>query len=406
MGLNDTPASERATIGFFGICNAGKSSVVNAVTSQDLSIVSGTPGTTTDPVRKTMELLPLGPVVIVDAPGIDDAGELGQLRVRKAKQALATCDIAVLVIDTARGEEAADRELAQAVRERGIPLVRAWNKADLLSPSERQRMQRREGDVLVSAVTGEGINELKETIARSARTREKQKRLIADLIQEGDTVVLVVPIDSSAPKGRIILPQQMVLRDVLDSHTQALVCQPSQLAGALTSLRQPPRLVVTDSQAFEQVARIVPDDVPLTSFSILMARYRGDLSSFTDGARALAGLRDGDRVLVSEACTHHRQCEDIGTVKIPRMIRECTGSNPTFEFTSGAHFPDSLAGVSLVVHCGGCMISDAQMKARTDAARSEGVPLINYGMALAYMTGVLKRSLQPLPEAETLLADL
>lgn len=406
MGLNDTPASERATIGFFGICNAGKSSVVNAVTSQDLSIVSRTPGTTTDPVRKTMELLPLGPVVIVDAPGIDDAGELGQLRVRKAKQALATCDIAVLIIDAARGEQPADRDLANAVRERGIPLVRAWNKADLLSSSERQRVQRADGDVLVSAVTGEGIGELKEAIARSARETEKRKRLIADLVDEGDTVVLVVPIDASAPKGRLILPQQMVLRDALDAHAQALVCQPAQLAGALASLARRPRLVITDSQAFGQVARIVPTDVPLTSFSILMARYRGDLSSFANGARALAGLRDGDRVLVSEACTHHRQCEDIGTVKIPRMIREFTGSNPTFEFTSGGHFPDSLDGVALVVHCGGCMISDAQMKARTDVARGCGVPLINYGMALAYMNGVLKRSLRPLPEAKTLLAGL
>lgn len=405
MSLNSTPASERVRIGFFGICNAGKSSVVNAVTGQDLSIVSNTAGTTTDPVRKTMEILPLGPVVIVDTPGIDDSGDLGSLRVRKAKEALDGCDIAVLVIDAVRGMQAADRDLVKTIQDKKLPLVIAWNKADLLTEKDRATFGTAENELLVSAITGEGIHELKETVARCMKAVFTEKRLVSDLVGEGETCVLVIPIDSSAPKGRIILPQQMVLRDLLDAHAVALVCQPEELAGLLASLPVPPRLVVTDSQAFAAVAAVTPDTVPLTSFSILMARYRGDLAAFAHGAQAMESLKDGDRVLVAEACTHHRQCEDIGTVKIPRLIRQLSGCEPEFEFTSGGHFPDDLEGVSLVVHCGGCMINDKEMAARLAKAQSQNIPVINYGMALAHISGILRRSLEPLPEASVLLNE-
>lgn len=412
MGLSETPAGERTHIGFFGMCNAGKSSLVNAVTGQDLSIVSSEPGTTTDPVRRTMEILPLGPVVIVDAPGIDDEGALGAQRVARARRAFATCDRAVLVVDAVRGAQQADRELAAAAARAGTPLVVAWNKIDLLADRERIRAVAGAGDareieglpeatahVLVSARTGEGVHELKEVVARCSCETRQEKRLVADLVGAGQTAVLATPIDASAPRGRLILPQQMVLRDLLDAHATALVCQPRELADALGSLIMPPSLVVTDSQAFEEVDRIVPKSVPLTSFSILMARYKGGLAAYAAGAARLSTLADGDRVLVSEGCAHHRQCEDIGTVQMPRWIRAFTGAEPAFEFTSGASFPDSLEGYALVVHCGGCMLGTKEMASRQRLAQDAGVPIVNYGIAIACMHGILPRALAPFPEA-------
>lgn len=412
MSLNEMPASERTHIGFFGMCNAGKSSLVNAVTGQDLSIVSDEPGTTTDPVRRTMEILPLGPVVIVDAPGINDKSMVGAQRVARARRALATCDIAVLVVDAVRGVQPADRELAAEVARASVPLVVAWNKIDLLAERacfhavagvgdvrEGEGFPEATAQVFVSARTGEGVNELKETVARCSCETRQEKRLIADLVGPGQTAVLVVPIDTSAPKGRLILPQQMVLRDLLDAHAVALVCQPQELSDTLGSLVAPPSLVVTDSQAFEEVARIVPKNVPLTSFSILMARYKGGLAAYVEGAARLSTLADGDRVLVSEGCTHHRQCEDIGTVKMPRWIRAFSAAEPAFEFTSGASFPDSLKGYALVVHCGGCMLGAKEMDSRQRLARDTGVPIVNYGIAIACMHGILPRALDPFPEA-------
>ena len=407
MSLNDTPSGERVHIGFFGVRNAGKSSLVNAVTGQNLAVVSDTPGTTTDVVRKAMELLPLGPVVILDTPGIDDEGALGELRVQRAREALRRCDVAVLVADATRALTQADRDLLALFEERRIPYLVARTKADLLgegagapvrgeadgdagadSPTDRE--------VLVSAQAGAGIHELKERLARLAKDRAAEKRVVADLIQTEDVVVLVVPIDESAPKGRIILPQQLVLRDVLDAHASALVCQLEELARALASLTAPPRLVITDSQVFAEVAAIVPETVPLTSFSILMARYKGELAPYLDGAAALSRLRDGDEVLIAEGCTHHRQCRDIGTVKMPEWIRAYAGVEPRFSFTSGGEFPDDLSRFALVVHCGGCMLNAKEMAHRVGACEAAGVPIVNYGMAIAHMNGILARSLAPL----------
>ncbi len=393
-GLNEVPSGERVHIGFFGVRNAGKSSVVNAVTGQDLAVVSDTLGTTTDPVKKAMELLPIGPVVIVDTPGIDDEGDLGALRVRRAKQALRRCDIAVLVVDATAGMSAPDRDLIAEFERRGVPYIVAWNKADLLegaAPTDR-----RDNELYVSALAGTGIGELKELIGRQVADAGPRKRLVADLVDEGDVVVLVVPIDESAPKGRIILPQQMVLRDILDTHASALVCQPEELSDLLGALATPPRLVITDSQVFGAVAKAVPDETPLTSFSILMARYKGSLDAFVEGARALGSLADGDRVLIAEGCTHHRQCEDIGTVKIPAWIRQHAGAQPQFTFVSGGDFPDDLSEFALVVHCGACMMNEKEMAHRVACARAAGVPIVNYGMAIAHLHGILERSLRPL----------
>lgn len=395
MTLNETPAGERVHIGFFGLRNAGKSSLVNAVTGQDLAVVSDVEGTTTDPVRKAMELLPLGPVVIIDTPGMDDVGALGQMRVEKARQVLRKCDIAVLVVDATRGMQPADQELHELIQERNIPCVVAWNKADLLdgegtaAPSEIP-----ESAVRVSALTGEGVWELKERIASFAKDLQPQKRLVADLVDPGDMVVLVVPIDESAPKGRLILPQQMVMRDLLDAHAAFVTCQPEELAGILAALNRKPKLVITDSQVFAQVARIVPEDIPLTSFSILMARFKGDLPQLLQGAHVMERLQDGDRVLISEGCTHHRQCEDIGTVKIPRWVRQLSGAEPEFVFTSGGDFPADLSGYKLIIHCGGCMLNQKEMAYRMQQAKAAGVPMVNYGVAIAHIHGILKRSLE------------
>ncbi|MCR4817374.1 MAG: [FeFe] hydrogenase H-cluster maturation GTPase HydF [Fretibacterium sp.] len=391
-GLNDIPSGERAHIGFFGVRNAGKSRLVNAVTGQNLSVVSNVPGTTTDPVRKAMEILPLGPVVIIDTPGLDDEGTLGGQRVERARRVLAECDAAVLVLNATEGPSDFDRSLLALFEERKLPYLTAHNKADLLE----KRAPLKEGGLYTSALTGEGVAELKERLAALLKAQEAPRHLVADMLSPGDTVLLVVPVDESAPRGRLILPQQQTIRDILDAHGSAVICQDTELKGTLSRLAEKPGLVVTDSQVFEQVARDVPADIPLTSFSILFARYKGELSVLARGAEELARLRDGDRVLISEGCTHHRQCGDIGTVKMPAWIREYCGAEPDFSFTSGGDFPADLTEYALVVHCGGCMLNEREMKARLARAEACGTPVVNYGMAIAQMHGILQRSLEPL----------
>ncbi len=409
MGLNETPSGERVRIGFFGLRNAGKSSLVNAVCNQEVALVSDVAGTTTDPVMKAMEILPLGPVSIVDTPGIDDTGELGEQRVRRTRDALRNCDMAVLVSDASRGLAKAERELVDLFAKQEVPCILALNKADLLDGRAARELlcsgeeakvdaKAEAGDpvrILVSAKTGQGIAELKELMAKVGSAVEPEKLLIRDLLEPGDVVVLVTPIDSSAPKARMILPQQMVLRDVLDAHATALVCQPEELAQTLDALPSV-RLVVTDSQAFGFVSKVTPENIELTSFSILMARYKGELDLLVRGAAAIGALTDESRVLISEGCTHHRQCEDIGTVKLPAWIREHTGANPSFDFTSGRAFPDDVSSYDLVVHCGACMLNAKEMHWRLGVAQSCGVPMVNYGVAIAYMKGILSRSLKPL----------
>ena len=390
MGLNEVSSGERIHIGFFGMRNAGKSSLVNAFTGQHLSVVSDVKGTTTDPVRKAMELLPLGPVVIIDTPGIDDEGTLGEMRVQKAKEILSKTDIAILVCDATKGVSDYDESLIAIFAEKKIPYVIAYNKSDLLVETKESKGN----TVYVSAVTGENIELLKNTVASLTKTKEEKKYIVSDLINEGDVVVLVTPIDESAPKGRLILPQQQTIRDILDKGGIVLTVQTNQLESALNSLKEKPRMVITDSQAFGKVSDIVPEDIPLTSFSILFARYKGELKSLVDGADALEKLSDGDKVLISEGCTHHRQCNDIGTVKMPGWIKEYTGKDIAFEFTSGGEFPEDLSAYALVVHCGGCMLNEREMKSRQEKAISEAVPMVNYGMAIAKMNGILKRSLQ------------
>ena len=426
MGLNETPSGERVRIGFFGVRNAGKSSLVNAVCGQQVALVSDVAGTTTDPVRKAMELLPLGPVDIVDTPGIDDVGELGARRVERTRETLRSCDVAVLVTDATREPLAAERELLSLFEELGLPFIVVRNKADLLPGEEAAAgsdgvigraasgaaaaptpqvvaapdaapapVSPVRAEVLASARTGAGINELKEVLAHVGGSATRERRVVADLLSPGDKVVLVVPIDSSAPKGRIILPQQLVLRDVLDAHASALVCQPEELADLMAAVGDI-RLVITDSQAFQKVARIVAETTPLTSFSLLMARYKGDLHTLVEGTSALGALTDESRVLISEGCTHHRQCEDIGTVKMPAWIRSHCGANPTFEFTQGRGFPDDVSGYDVVVHCGGCMLNEKEMRWRQSVAAKSGTLMVNYGAAIACVHGILERSLRPL----------
>ena len=394
MGLNDTASAERIHIGFFGRRNAGKSSIVNAVTGQSLCVVSDVKGTTTDPVQKAMELLPLGPVVIIDTPGIDDEGQLGKMRVEKTREVLDKTDIAVLVVDASAGFGKEDVELADELRRRKIPLITVFNKLDLIEKRDTPP----DGAIFASAKSGEGIKQIKEALASLASSLPKTRPIVSDLIKEGDTVVLVTPIDESAPKGRIILPQQLVLREVLDSHATAILTQPEQLAATLASLKSSPRMVITDSQAFGRVAPIVSEDIPLTSFSILMARYKGDLGTLSRGFRALSSLKNGDRVLIAEGCTHHRQCNDIGSVKMPRWIEDFTGVKPEYTFTSGGEYPTDLTPFALVVHCGGCMLNEAAMRSRTERTVSQGVPIVNYGVAIACMHGILKRSLALFPD--------
>lgn len=388
MSLNSTPSGERTHIAFFGLRNAGKSSLVNAVTGQQLSIVSQIKGTTTDPVKKAMELLPVGPVMIIDTPGIDDEGELGRLRVKKTEDILAKTDVAVLVRDIARAEDEAEKELIGVFKEKGIPYIIAFNKSD----TAKEKIITAENEITVSALTGENIYELKELIAKFAKNTENSNTLVADLINEGDTVVLVVPIDKAAPKGRIILPQQMAIRDILDRGAQALVCRDTELKKTLEVLSSPPALVITDSQVFGVVSRILPREIPLTSFSILMARYKGEISVLIEGAKALSSLKDKDKVLISEGCTHHRQCGDIGSVKIPAMIEKFTSAKPQYFFTSGGEFPSDVSEYSLIIHCGGCMLNEKEMKSRISRAVGMGVPVVNYGVAIAHMNGILRRS--------------
>ncbi len=396
MSLNETVSSERVHIAFFGCRNAGKSSLVNAVTGQRLAVVSDVPGTTTDPVKKAMEILPLGPVVIIDTPGMDDEGALGALRVEKTNEVLSKTDVAVLVVDSGRGISETDRALIRAITERKLPLIVAWNKCDLKMPENLAK-----NSVAVSAKTGEGVNELKERIA--ALGRREEKLIVCDILPQNALVVLVIPVDESAPKGRLILPQQLTLRELLDNHCTALCCQPGELPALLDSLKNPPAMVITDSQAFGQVSRMVPESVPLTSFSILMARFRGELLSQIEGVNVLKNLRDDDLVMISEGCTHHRQCRDIGTVKLPGWIEAYSGAKPRYAFTSGGEFPSEFPGVKLIVHCGGCMLTPTEMHSRADRAKKAGVPMVNYGISIAAMHGILKRSTEPIPEVKGLL---
>lgn len=401
MGLNDTPSANRIHIGFFGQRNAGKSSLVNAVTGQSLAVVSDTPGTTTDPVYKSMELLPLGPVVITDTPGIDDEGSLGELRVAKAKQVLGKTDVAVLVIDDGKGMTEADRELEALFADRNINYIVAHNKCDVTGKQAGDLAIKTNaaGDsagvhIYVSARERLGIQELKDAIGRLTVTDTMTKQLVADLINPGDFVVLVIPIDKAAPKGRLILPQQQVIRDALEAGAIPVVCRDTELTETLRKLDYKVSLVVTDSQAFEKVMRIVPEDIMLTSFSILMARFKGQLETAVSGAYVLDALKGrGGRILISEGCTHHRQCDDIGTVKLPNWIRRYTQSEPEFDFTSGTEFPDDVSGYDLVIHCGGCMLNEREMKTRQKRCEEQHVPMTNYGTAIAHMNGILARSL-------------
>ena len=408
MGMNQTPASERVHISFFGKRNAGKSSIINAVTGQDLSIVSSVMGTTTDPVYKTMELLPLGPVMIIDTPGIDDEGELGALRVRKSYQVLNKTDIAILVVDSTIGKTEEEFALIHRFHKKKIPYLVVYNKIDLLSNEEIKdlAMSVRPGEVLVSASSNMNIYELKEKIASLKPEDTHKYPLIQDLIDPLDLVILVVPIDKAAPKGRLILPQQQTIRDILERGALSLVVRDTELKDTLEHFRAQgirPRLVVTDSQAFARVSRDTPEDITLTSFSILFSRYKGELETQLKGVSSLSSLEDGDRILISEGCTHHRQCGDIGTSKIPDWIRNYTGKKPVFEFTSGTEFPEDVSSYKMVVHCGGCMLNEREMKYRIACCQDQGVPITNYGILIAQVTGILKRSLGPFPEMQKLL---
>ena len=408
MGMNQTPASERVHISFFGKRNAGKSSVINAVTGQDLAIVSSVRGTTTDPVYKTMELLPLGPVMIIDTPGIDDEGELGALRVRKSYQVLNKTDIAILVVDSTTGKGEEELALIHRFHKKGIPYLVVYNKIDLLSGEEIKdlAMSVRPGEVLVSATDGMNIQELKEKIATLKPEDTHKYPLIQDLIEPLDLVILVVPIDKAAPKGRLILPQQQTIRDILERGALSLVVQDTELKSTLDHFLAQgvcPKLVVTDSQAFARVSKDVPEDIILTSFSILFSRYKGELETQLEGVAALSSIQDDDRILIAEGCTHHRQCGDIGTCKIPDWIRNYTGKKPVFEFTSGTEFPDDVSSYKMVVHCGGCMLNEREMKYRIACCRDQGVPITNYGLLIAQVTGILKRSLGPFPEMQKLV---
>lgn len=389
MGLSSTPAAERVHIGFFGRRNAGKSSVINAVTGQNLSIVSDVKGTTTDPVLKTMELLPIGPVVIIDTPGLDDVGELGKLRIQKTLDVLKKTDIAVIVVDAQEGFTKEDEKILSLIKEKNIPHLICYNKCDLTDA-----VHTGENEIKVSAVTGKNIHELKELIAGKIK-QEPQKKIVADILNPGDMAVLVVPIDEGAPKGRLILPQQQTIRDLLDNGMTCTVTQPEQLTDTLALLGDRAKIVITDSQAFAKVSKMVPPNIPLTSFSILFMRYKGELSYALDGVKKLDTLKDGDNVLICEGCTHHRQCGDIGTVKIPKWISDYTKKNLNFEFTSGVEFPDDLSKYSLIVHCGGCMLNSAEMQNRIKSAQNKGTPMTNYGMAISYMNGILKRTVEP-----------
>lgn len=404
MGLNDTPSGERLRISFFGKRNAGKSSLVNVITNQEISVVSDTLGTTTDPVVKSMELLPLGPVLITDTPGFDDEGTLGSLRVKRTRQILNKTDIAVLVTDATRPIDSSEEELISLFNQKNIPFMVAFNKCDLLSDitaytftTDKMKGLSESNQIYVSATEKININELKEMIGKLIPSDESRVRLVGDIISENQTIVLVIPIDESAPKGRLILPQQQAIRDILESGAYAVTTRETELAELLSKMNPKPDMVITDSQAFELVDKITPDDIPLTSFSILMARYKGFLETAVKGARAIDTLSDGDKVLISEGCTHHRQCGDIGTVKLPNWLRKRTGKELVIETSSGTDFPENLEEYKLIIHCGGCMLSSREMIYRMKCAIDAGVPFTNYGVAIAYMKGILERSLSVFP---------
>ena len=410
MGMNETPSADRVHIGFFGKRNAGKSSIVNKVTGQELAVVSDVKGTTTDPVSKAMELLPMGPVVIIDTPGIDDEGHLGELRVRKAKQVLNRVDVAVLVVDATVGKTSVDEELIRIFKEKEIPYLVVYNKADLLKTKDGNRLssenklnQNAEQSIYASAATGQNIYELKERIASLAVTDELKLRLVGDLLEPSDFVILVVPIDKAAPKGRLILPQQQTIRDVLEAGAAAIVIKEDELSNTLENLGKKPKLVITDSQVFAKVSKETPEDIWLTSFSILFARFKGNLKAAAAGAAAIDRLKDGDKILISEGCTHHRQCDDIGTVKLPRWIRNYTGKDLEFEYSSGRDFPEDVTKYSLIVHCGGCMLNEREMRYRQKCALDQEIPITNYGIAIAYMQGILKRCVEMFPDVLSVL---
>ena len=398
--MNQTPSANRTHIGIFGKRNAGKSSLINAITGQNYAIVSDVLGTTTDPVLKSMELLPLGPVVIIDTPGLDDEGELGALRIQKAYQILNKTDIAVLVIDASSGITKEDSEILKRIHEKEIPCVIVVNKSDICPNCNLEDLQLPDSDsaILVSSKTGEHIHELKELLAQQSSQDTIQKSIVADLLKPLDFVVLVVPIDSAAPKGRLILPQQQTIRDILEAKASAIVVQETELAETLNSLGKKPKMVITDSQVFKKVSAVTPDDILLTSFSILFARYKGNLKTLVNGASALDSLKNGDRILISEGCTHHRQCDDIGTVKLPNWIRSYTKKEVEFEFTSGTEFPLDLSSYKMIVHCGGCMLNEREIKYRLKCAEDAKIPITNYGTCIAYINGILNRSLEPVKD--------
>ena len=393
MSLNDTPSANRIHIGFFGCRNAGKSSVVNAITGQELAVVSDVLGTTTDPVQKAMELLPLGPVMIIDTPGFDDVGELGEKRIQKTKQILNRTDIAVLVIDAKKGFTATDKLLLALIQEKELPYLIIYNKSDLLEKIPKEE----EHSIYISVLEKIGIQECKEKLAHQIPTEDMTLQIVGDLLCPGDLAVLVIPIDSAAPKGRLILPQQQVIRDILEAGAAAVTVRNTELAKTLQKLEGKVRMVITDSQAFEEVAAIVPKEIPLTSFSILMARFKGYLETAVKGIQAVDSLKDGDRILVSEGCTHHRQCEDIGTVKLPNWLLKYTGKDLKFEWSSGREFKEDLSPYAMVIHCGGCMLNEREVKYRMKCAVDQGIPFTNYGIAIAYMKGILQRSIEPIP---------
>lgn len=410
MGMNETPSGERIHIGFFGRRNAGKSSLVNAVTGQDLAVVSDVRGTTTDPVTKAMELLPMGPVVIIDTPGFDDEGSLGELRIRKTRQVLNRTDVAVLVADSTEELKSCDKELLELFRKKEIPYLIAWNKCDLLDENAEKKLLRTDSDgsiptagICVSALQKTGIQELKECIAHLGQEDSGKKALVRDLIKPLDRIILVIPIDKAAPKGRLILPQQQVIRDILDGGGAAVCVRDHELAQTLQAFQEPPAMVITDSQVFAQVSEVVPEEIPLTSFSILMARYKGLLEEAVQGVTAIDQLKEGDTVLISEGCTHHRQCDDIGTVKLPRLLRSYTGKELNIETSSGMGFPEDLSPYAMVIHCGGCMLNEREVRFRMKCAQDQGVPITNYGIAIAHMRGILKRSTQMLPQVRKIL---
>ena len=410
MGMNETPSADRVHIGFFGRRNAGKSSIVNKVTGQELAVVSDVKGTTTDPVSKAMELLPMGPVVIIDTPGIDDEGHLGELRVRKAKQVLNRVDVAVLVVDATLGKTNVDEELIHIFKEKEIPYLVVYNKSDLLSENQKINAdfpdRNQEPFIYASAATGQNIYELKEKIASLAVTDDLKLRLVGDLLEPSDFAVLVVPIDKAAPKGRLILPQQQTIRDLLEAGAASIVVRETELEKTLEEIGKKPALVITDSQAFGEVSKIVPEDVKLTSFSILFARYKGDLEEEVRGVKALEHLEEGAKILIAEGCTHHRQCDDIGTVKIPRWLKQYTGKDFDIHTSSGNSFPEDLDTYDLVIHCGGCTLNRREMKNRIARVKDAGVPIVNYGIFIAATQGILKRTLEPFEEASRILNEI